>query len=94
MTTGRLRFLRRPKNCNYCHDVDGMVFADQPAVTPRILWVRCACGKKHYICSGCARRIGSVRSPQDGRRLVAACAKRYFWKNIRPRLAANGGKGA
>lgn len=71
--TPRLRFLRLPHSCNYCGAVNGVTFR-APRVVPRLLWVRCQCGKSHYICRGCARRVGSTR---NGVAYVAECAKGY-----------------
>lgn len=58
----------------------------------RILWVPCRCGKKHYICLSCARRIGSEIAA--GIRYVAACAKGYYRRRKRELAARKGGKGA
>jgi hypothetical protein len=95
LTNGKLpglRYRRKANTCNYCQKTKGFLHSAFGERERRILLVPCLCGKKHVICHGCARDVGSVFSA--GLRLVKHCAKRYFWKNIRPKLAANGGKGA
>ena len=84
-----LRFLRRAHRCNWCQAVDGVTFALPPKVRPRLLWVRCNCGRSHYLCLGCARRVGSVENG-EGRRYVAQCARGYFRRN-KDTIAAEGG---
>jgi hypothetical protein len=88
----RLRYLRKANDCNYCHAVRGFVHDGFGRNQHRLHHVRCLCGKKHLACFDCARKIGSVVGT-DGMRKIRACAKRYFWKNVR-RAVANGGKGA
>lgn len=92
MSLPRLRYLRKANTCNYCQRVRGFVHSEFGEKERRLLHVECLCGKKHLACFRCAETIGSVFSA--GRRKIKACAKRYFWKHIRPRLAAKGGKGA
>ena len=87
-----LRYRRKANDCNWCHAVSGFSHSAFGEKERRILLVPCHCGKKHNICFRCAEKIGS--DFVDGKRLVKVCAKRYFWKNIRPKLTANGGKGA
>lgn len=89
----KLKFLDKPHNCNYCYAVSGFTHARFGERQRRLHWVACICGKKHYVCFGCARKHGSVTGA-DGRRRIAVCAKRYYWKNVRPNVAANGEKGA
>jgi len=84
----RLRFLRRAHDCNYCHGVHGVTFAVPGKVRPRILWVKCRCGKSHYICHDCAAKVGSS---QNGERYVADCAKGYA-RRLKNNIAAKGGE--
>lgn len=73
----RLRFLRKPHQCNYCLGVNGVSFTCRPKVVARLLWVACKCGRRHYICIRfCAKRVGSVVNG-DGKRYVAECARGY-----------------
>ena len=85
-----LRFLRRAHSCSYCQAVDGVTFTIPRKVQPRLLWVRCRCGRSHYICFTCARRVGSV---QNGARYVAECARGYFRRNKDKLAAERGAKG-
>ena len=72
----RLRFLRRPHQCNYCLGVDGVSFTIRPKFVARLIWVACKCGRRNYICIRfCARRVGSV--VEAGKRFVAECARGY-----------------
>lgn len=92
MSLPRQRFLRKANTCNYCQDTKGFTHSGFGEKERRLFRVVCSvCGKKHLVCFKCAERIGSVF--MAGLRKIKACAKRYFWKNIRPRLTANGGKG-
>jgi hypothetical protein len=91
----RLRFLRRPHQCNYCLGVDGVAFNVRPRIVARLFWVACKCGRRHYICTRfCARRVGSVTNG-GGRRVVAECARGYFRRH-KAEIAAQrrDGKGA
>jgi len=89
----RLRYLRKANTCNYCQKVRGFTHSGFGERERRLHRVECAaCGKRHLACFGCADRIGSAFV--DGRRKIKACAKRYYWKHVRPRTAANGAKGA
>lgn len=88
----RLKFLRRPHQCNYCLGVNGVSFTVRPKVVARLLWVACKCGRRHYICIRfCAKRVGSFMDA--GRRFVAECARGYARRH---KIAADGrsGKGA
>ena len=69
-----LRYLRKGHECNYCHSVHGVTFSDPPKIVARLAWVKCDCGKKHYACWDCARRIGRK---SNGRKVIAICAKGY-----------------
>lgn len=93
MSLPRQKFLRKANTCNYCQTTKGFTHSGFGERERRLFRVECGvCGKKHLACFECARTIGSVFV--GGIRKIKACAKRYFWKNIRPkRLAANGGKG-
>jgi hypothetical protein len=86
-----LRYRRKANTCNYCQKTSGFTHSAFGEKERRILLVLCACGKRHNVCFRCAELIGSKFV--NGSRLIGQCAKRYYWKNIRPRLAANGGKG-
>lgn len=72
----KLRFLQQGHTCNYCEAVDGVTFRRPPRVEPRLVWISCSCGKKHYACHACVRTIGTL-SDGNGKRLIAACAKGY-----------------
>lgn len=88
-----LRYLRQANTCNYCQATKGFTHSGFGERERRLHRVECSvCGKKHLVCFKCAERIGSTFVA--GRRQIRACAKRYYWRNIRPRMAANGGKGA
>jgi hypothetical protein len=87
-----LRYRRKANTCNYCQKTRGFLHSAFGDRERRIILVPCKCGKKHVACFKCADSIGSVF--EKGLRYIKQCAKRYFWKNIRPKLAANGGKGA
>lgn len=88
-----LRFLRQANTCNYCQKTKGFTHSAFGERERRLHRVECGkCGKRHLVCFRCADRIGSVFA--EGRRKIKECAKRYFWKHFRPRIAANGGKGA
>jgi hypothetical protein len=87
-----LRYRRKANCCNYCQSVSGFSHSAFGERQRRILLVPCKCGKRHNVCFGCAEKIGS--DFVLNLRLIKVCAKRYYWKYIRPRLAANGGKGA
>lgn len=86
-----LRYLRKPHSCNYCYGVSGFTHDAFGESQRRLFRVDCQCGKKHYACFKCAGRIGSVFVA--GRRQIRMCAKRYYWKHVRPQLK-KGGKGA
>lgn len=92
MSLPRLKYLRKANDCNYCHAVRGFVHAEFGERERRLLRVVCLCGKKHLVCFGCARKIGSVW--RAGVRCIASCAKRWYWRNVRKKAVANGGKGA
>lgn len=87
-----LRFLRRAHSCSYCQEVHGVTFSIPRKVRPRLMWVRCKCGRSHYVCLACARRIGSVQNG-DGKRYVAECARGYFRRNKKRIAAERGTKG-
>lgn len=70
-----LRFLSRPHACSYCQAVHGVTFSRPPRVRPRLLWVRCRCGRSHYVCFACARRIGVTG---NGQKVIAQCARGYI----------------
>lgn len=91
----RLKFLRRPHQCNYCLGVDGVSYTVRPRVVARLLWVACKCGRRHYICIRfCAKRVGSFMNG-GGKRFVAECARGYAARH-KAEIAADrrGGKGA
>ena len=67
-----------------------MIYDISEELKKRLLWVRCACGKRHLICLKCAAEVGSFE--EKGKRLVGKCAKGYF-KRAR-RKAREAEKGA
>lgn len=91
MSVPSLRFLRKPHACNYCWVVKGLVY-DFGQQRARLLWVACRCGKKHYACHDCARRVG--KAFERGRPVVAECARGYYGKHKDEFAAERGGKGA
>lgn len=91
----RLKFLRRPHQCNYCLRVNGVAFTVRPKVVARLIWVACKCGRRHYICIRfCAKRVGSFVDG-GGKRFVAECARGHAERH-KEEIAADrrGGKGA
>jgi len=88
MSRPTLRFLNRAHACSYCQKVHGVTFDAPPKVRPRLLWVRCRCGKSHYICRLCARLVGSTRD--SGKTFVGMCAKGYCRRMIRADKALKG----
>jgi hypothetical protein len=86
----QLGFLRRAHECNYCHGVHGVAFARPPRVRPRLLWVRCACGRSHFACFRCAARVGTSG---NGVKMIAECARGYWRRNKDKIAAERGAKG-
>jgi len=92
MPLPKLKYLRKANQCNYCKAVSGFSHTGFGAQQRRLMLVECLCGKKHWACFECAQKIGSVID--QGRRKIRVCAKRYYWRNVRKKAVANGGKGA
>jgi len=86
----KVKFLRRPHACNYCQGVHGLTYNVPGKVEARLLWVRCGCGKSHYVCRECAFLIGSVL--RNGVKMIAECAKGYSRKKSEA-AASSGQKG-
>ena len=86
----KLRYLRKPHDCNYCHGVNGMTFEIPGRFKRRLLWVKCKCKRKHYVCPPCAGRIGSVNV--NGVRLIAACAKGFGQATVAAGSGKKGGR--
>lgn len=80
----KLKFLRRGHSCNYCQDVHGVTFHRPPNVKPRLQWIRCICGKKHYVCEECLPLLRYDAEVETGGKLVkvrlTVCAKGYSKK--------------
>lgn len=91
MSLPRLKYLRKANTCNYCQAVRGFTHSEFGEKERRLLRVDCLCGKKHLVCFACADKVGSVHVL--GKRKIKQCAKRYYWKYIRPFKVSNDVKG-
>lgn len=70
-------FLARAHKCNYCHAVRGVTFDRPPKVRARLIRAYCpACKRRHYVCHGCAGKVGvSVARREPS---VGECARGYL----------------